>query len=139
MQAKRRLLARREQDPDLCGWPRDQHLQPGERVFGVELVQVVDHQLDRLLEPLQLRQKPLYHHRAREARRRTDPLDDLVAVRISEGVDHVKPEPLRVTLAALDGDPRDGLFDPRGPRPQQNGLPASRRCAHDHDGARSGG
>ena len=115
MQAQRRLLARREQDPDLCRWPRDQHLQPGERVFRVELVQVVDHQLDRLLEPLQLRQEPLYHHRAREARRRTDPLDHVVAGGVGEGVDHVKPEPLRVTLAALDGDPRDGLVGFRGP------------------------
>ncbi|HEX2311915.1 MAG TPA: hypothetical protein VHH91_14480 [Vicinamibacterales bacterium] len=115
VQAQGRLLARREQDPDLCGWPRDQHLQPGERVFRVELVQVVDHQLDRLLEPLQLRQEPLYHHRAREARRRTDPLDDVVAGGVGQGVDQVKPEPLRVTLAALDGDPRDSLVGFRGP------------------------
>ena len=54
MQAERRLLARREQDPDLCRRLGDQHLQPGERVFGVELVQVVDHQPERLLDPLQL-------------------------------------------------------------------------------------
>jgi hypothetical protein len=78
-------------------------------------VQVVDHELDRLREPLQLRQKPLYHHRAGEARRRTDPLEHVVAGGVGEGVDHVKPEPWRVTLAALDGDPCDGLFHPRGP------------------------
>ena len=115
VQAQGRLLACRKQDPDLCRWPRDQHLQPGERVFRVELVQVVDHQLDRLLEPLQLRQEPLYHHRAREARRRTDPLDHVIAGGVGQGVDHVKPEPLRVTLAALDGDPRDSLVGFRGP------------------------
>ena len=60
-------------------------------------------------------QEPLYHHRAREARRRADPLDHVVAGGVGEGVDHVKPEPLRVTLAALDGDPRDSLVGFRGP------------------------
>ena len=70
-------------------------------------MQVVDHQHERLLELLELVQEPLYHHRASEARRRADPLDDVVAGGVGQGVDHVKPEPLRVTLAALDGDPRD--------------------------------
>jgi hypothetical protein len=55
MQAQGRLLARREQEPELCRHPRDQQLQPVERVLGVELVQVVDHQVDRLRELLQLR------------------------------------------------------------------------------------
>jgi hypothetical protein len=126
VQAERRLLPCREYDRQLCGQSCEQHLKPRERVFGVKLVQVVDHQRERLLEPLELIQEALYHHCAREARHRADPLDDLVAGRISECVDHVKPEPLRVTLAALDGDPPDGLSDPRGPRPQQHGLPASR-------------
>jgi hypothetical protein len=79
------------------------------------LVQVVDHQLERPLDPLQLVQEPLYYHRAREARRRADPLDHVVAGGVGEGVDHVKPEPLRVTLAALDGDPRDSVVGCRGP------------------------
>ena len=115
VQAERRLLARREQDPQLCRQPRQQHLQPGERVFGVELVQVVDHQLERLLEPLELGQEPLDHHRACEARRRADPLDDLVAGRVGERLDQVNPEPLRVTFVALDRDPGDGLVPLRGP------------------------
>jgi hypothetical protein len=51
----------------------------------------------------------------------------------------VKPEPLRVTLAALDGHPRDSLVDLRGSRPQQNGLPASRGWADERDSTRSGG
>ena len=67
MQAERRLLACREHDPQPCRQPREQHLQPGERVVGVELVQVVDHQLERLLEPLELGQESLDHHRACEA------------------------------------------------------------------------
>ena len=115
MQAERRLLARREQDPDLGRRLGDQHLEPGERVFGVELVQVVDHQMERLLDLLELVQQPLYHHRASEVRRRADPLDHVFAGGVGEGVDHLKPEPLRVTLAALDGDPRDTLFGFRGP------------------------
>ena len=90
VQAERRLLACREHDPQPCRQPPEQHLQPRERVAGVELVQVVDHQRERLLEPLELRQESLHHHRACELRRRADPLDDLVAGRIGERVDHVQ-------------------------------------------------
>ena len=90
VQAERRLLARREHDAQLRRQPREQQLQPGQRVVGVELVQVVDHQHERLLEPLELGQQPLDHRRAREARRRADPLDDLVAGRIGERVDQVR-------------------------------------------------
>ena len=124
MQAERRLLARREHDPQLRRQPREQQLQPGERVFGVELVQVVDHQHERLLEPLELRQEPLDHHRAREARRRADPLDHLVAGGVGERVDQMKPEPLRVTFAALDRDPGDGLVE--FPRPMSAAERSSR-------------
>ena len=102
-------------------------------------MQVVDHQQDVLLQPLQLRQEPLYHRRARETRRRTYPLDDLVAGGVGQGVDQMEAKPLRVTLAALDRDPRDGFIDPRGPRPEQDGLPASCRCADERDGAGRGG
>jgi hypothetical protein len=63
----------------------------------------------------------------------------VVAGRVGQGVDHVKPKPLRVTLTALDGHPRDNLFDLRGPRPQKDGLPASCGCAGERDGSRSGG
>ena len=73
-------------------------------------MKIVDHQLERLLEPLELAQQPLDDRRAGEARRRTDPLDDLVAGRIGERVDQGKPELLCVTLAALDRHPGDGLI-----------------------------
>ena len=79
MQAQGRLLARREHDPQLWRWPGDQHLQPGERFFRVELVHVVDHQHERLLELIELGQEHLYHRCARETRHRTDPLDHVVA------------------------------------------------------------
>jgi hypothetical protein len=74
-------------------------------------VQVVDHQLDRLLEQLQLPEESLRHHGAREARRRADPLDRVVAGGVGQAVDQTQPEPLRVPLAALGRDPRDGLAD----------------------------
>ena len=138
VQAERRLLAGREHDPQLCRQPREQHLQPGERVVGVELVQVIDHQVERLLEPLELAEESLDHRRAREARRRADPLDDVVAGRIGERVDHVEPEPLRVTLATLDGDPGDGRVRVRGPGAQEHGLPAPGRRADERHRARSG-
>jgi hypothetical protein len=136
VQAERRLLPRHQHDPQRLRQPREQHLQPSERVLRVEFMQVVDHHLDRLLQPLQLRQEPLYHDGPGEARCRTDPLDHVVAGGDGQGVDHLKAKPLRVVLTALDRDPRDGLFDRRGPRPQQNGLPAPRRCADERDGAR---
>jgi hypothetical protein len=100
-------------------------------------VRVVDDKHERLLEFIELGQKPLCHHRAREPRRRTDPLNRVVAGGVGEGVYHLKPESLRVAQAALDGDPRYGLFRPRGPRAQQHGLPASRGCADERDGTRS--
>ncbi len=138
VQAERRLLACREHDPQPCRQPPEQHLQPLERVAGVKLVQVVDHQRERLLEPLELRQESLQHHRACELRRRADPLDDLIAGRIGDRADHVKPEPLRITLAALDRDPGDGRVRLRGPRAQQNALPASGRGTDEGHAARSG-
>ena len=78
-------------------------------------MEIVDHQLERLLEPLELGQQPLDDDRAGEARRRADPLDDLVAGRIGERVDQGEPEPLRVAFAALDRDPGDGLVRPGCP------------------------
>jgi hypothetical protein len=115
VQAQRRLLACREHDPQPCRQPREQHLQPGHRVPGVKLVQVVDHQLERALEPPKLGQESLDDHRACEARRRADPLDDLVAGRIGECIHHLKQESLRITLAALDRDPSDRRIRVRGP------------------------
>jgi hypothetical protein len=100
-------------------------------------VQVVDHQHERLLEPLELRQELLHHHRACELRRRADPLDDLIPGRIGDLVDDVKPEPLRIALAGLDRDPGDGRVHVRDPRAQQNGLPAPSRCTDENHGARS--
>jgi hypothetical protein len=109
------LVARRECNAELCRQPREQHLEPCERVFGGELMQVVENQVEWLAEPLELRQQSLDHDRAGEARCRAHPLDHLAAGRLGEGVDHAQPEPLRVTFAALDRDPRDGRLGLRGP------------------------
>ena len=100
-------------------------------------MEIVDHQLERLLEPLELGQQPLDDRRAGEARCRTDPLDDLVAGRIGERVDQREPEPLRVALAALDRDPGDGLVRLGRPRAEENGLPAARGRTHERHGTRS--
>jgi hypothetical protein len=64
MQAERRLLASREHDPQLSRHPCEQQLQPGQRVLGAELVEIVDDQVERLLEPLELGQQPLDDRRA---------------------------------------------------------------------------
>ena len=101
-------------------------------------MQVVDDEHERLLEPLQLGQQSLDHRGAGEARRRADPLDDLVAGRAGERVDEVEPEPLRVTFLAIDRDPGHGLVRLRRPIAQKNRLPASRGCADERHRARSG-
>ena len=137
MQAERRLLASREQDPQLSRHPRQQQLQPGECVLGAELVEIVDHQPERLLEPLELGQQPLDHHRAGEQRRRADPLDDLVAGRIGERVDQREPEALRVALAALDRDPGDALVRLGRPQAEEDGLPAASGRTDERHGTRS--
>ena len=64
VQAERRLLAGREHDPQSCREARDQHLQPCERVVGGELVQVIDHQVQRILEPVELAEESLHDRRA---------------------------------------------------------------------------
>ena len=113
MQAER-LLARREQDPDLCRrWVISISSQASASSESSSCRSSITSRAAPRSAPAA--QEPLYHHRAREARRRADPLDHVVAGGVGEGVDHVKPEPLRVTLAALDGDPRDSLVGFRGP------------------------
>ena len=138
VQAQRRVLARRQHHAELRRQSRQQQLEPGTRIARVELVQVVDHEHDRLVELLELVEEPLDHSCAREARRGADALDDVVADRIGERVDQVQPEPLRVTFVALDRNPRHGVGQLRGPRAQQHGLPAPRRCADQCHGARTG-
>ena len=101
-------------------------------------MQVVDHHLERVLEPLELRQESLDHHRACEPRRRAHALDDLVAGRVGQRLDQLNPEPLRVTFVAVDRDPGEDLVALRGPRAQQDGLPASGRGTHERDRARGG-
>jgi hypothetical protein len=54
MQTHGWLLACREHHPQLRRQPCEEQLQPGERVFRVELVHVVDHQHERLLEFIEL-------------------------------------------------------------------------------------
>jgi len=115
VQAERRLLARREHEVQPARQPREQQLQPGQGVRGVELMQVVDHEIERLREPLELGQQPLDHRRARKAGRRADPLDDLVAGRIRDRIDQLQPESLRVPFTALDRDPRHGRIRLRRP------------------------
>ena len=102
-------------------------------------MQVVDHQRERLVEPLELAQESLHHQRACELRYRADPLDELVASRIGECVDELEDH-----NRCASRSPRStvtqatGFVRLRGPRAQQNGLAASRRRTDERHGAGSG-
>ena len=132
MQPELRVVAGRQHDAEQRGPAGEQALELRERLGRAQLVQVVDHQHDRLVPA----------SRAAETRRSTtaspsksgvgvELLDEPVRTRrrrrscSTDG----EPEPLRVSLAALDRHPGDvvgeaGMLDPR---PKQDGLAAPGR------------
>jgi len=122
-----------EHEPQPVRRAHHQQLQLAQRLGGGQLVHVVDHQPDPVLQPRQVFQQPL---------------DDCPAVQVRRGgqrphqrgcgrgrpqrVGHRDPEPLRITLLALHRHPggapgQDSLADPR---PQQERLPAPGRRRH---------
>ena len=140
MQPEPGLLPRGEHQRQPRRQPGDEPLEPRLRIGRAELVQVVDHEHDRLVQRPQLRQQPLHHHLALKGGRRADALHEPRAAHgTGERLDDRQPEPLRVALPALDGRPRHAApADGIGPRAQERGLAAARRRAHHDDAARTG-
>ena len=140
MQPQRGVLARGQHHPQLRGQLRQEKLEPLQRFSGAQLVQIVDHQHDRLLERVQVGPQPLDDREAAERRRGLDPLHERVrADNTGERVDDRQPEALRIALPAFHRDPDDPIGRPRrlDPGSQQHGLAAPRGRAHEDHLARA--
>ena len=120
MQPELRVAARREHDPEQTRPLSQQCLELGERLRRGELVQVVDHQHNRLLQRLELGTQTLDHRGSFELGRRREPLhESLGADRGAQLLDQRKPETLRILLAPLHRHPG-------GPIAQASTVSASR-------------
>ena len=133
MHVQVRLGAARQHDPQAGGPPGDEQLQPPQRLRRLQLVQIIDHQHQRLFDRTKVLQHPLDHGLAAKPGCRADPLDG-AADSPRERVDHRQPEVLRVSFARLDRDPRRPLRDPAvlEPRAHQHRLAAARGSADEN-------
>ena len=110
--------------------PREQELQLRLRIRRDQLVQVVDHEHDRLIERLELRDQAPHQPFAVELRRRRELLHEPVpADRGTQLLDDRQPEALGVAFVALHRHPGRSCAEPRfiDPRAKQHGLPAAGR------------
>ena len=133
VQPQPQVMSGGKHEPQPVRRAHHQQLQLAQRLGGGQLVHVVDHQPDPVLQPRQVFEQPL---------------DDCPAIQVRRGgqrphqrgsgrgrpqrVGHRDPEPLRITLLALHRHPggapgQDSLADPR---PQQERLPAPGRRRH---------
>ena len=141
MEAELWVSSRRQHHAQRRRDPGEEALQQPQRVGRAQLVEVVDHQHDGLLEPVEAGQQRLDDAVPAEGRGRADALDQALLVhRAGQRIDHRQPEVLRVLLVALDRHPGDGIARGAGPhpRPQQHRLAAARRGAEQDHLAASG-
>ncbi len=138
MEPELRLLAACQHHPELGRHAGEKVLKAPEPLGRVELVQIVDHEHEPPLERFQVGEQALDQRLAAESRRRGDPLDEVLAVRIGERVDHREPEMLGILFAALDRNPGDRLIGarPLGPGAEQHRLAAAGRSADERHPAR---
>ena len=139
MQSQPGSPAREQYDAQVRGRLSQEALERGQRVVRLQLVQIVDDQQGRLVDPLQGPQQPLDQRLAARLRRPVDPAR--IAVRDPvERIDDGGPEPLPIALLVRDGRPRRTLRQARvrDPGAQQPGLPAPGRRGHDRHAAGCG-
>ncbi len=107
----------------------------------VQLVEVVEHQPQRLVEAAEVLEQALDEVARVELATRGE-RSDHVRSRAggAERADHGQPEPLRIALPPTDGDPCHPVLDVRFGHPgsQQRRLAAARRSGYERD-ARAGG
>jgi hypothetical protein len=139
-QAKRRIGAAGQHDAQLGRPVIEQEPDRGLHGVRVDQVVVVEHQQ-------RIRQVRIGHdivdqradqrvvgRRCRGARQRAQPLGHARAYRI-QGGQHVPPEPHRVVVAPVEGQPGDGLSHAPDPLRQQDRLAVTRRGGHQHQPA----
>ena len=115
MHVQVRLRAARQHDPQAGGTPGDEQLQPRQRLRRLQLVQVVDHEHQRLFERTKVLQQPFDHRLAAKPGSRAERLDGAAESR-RERVGHREPEVLRVSFAAARPRPTPCARRPRCPR-----------------------
>jgi hypothetical protein len=138
MEPDRRVVAGREDDPQARRPASEEALQLAVCLCGGELVEVVDHEHDLVVEPVKLGDEPVDERLAVELRGRGAWLDQLFGVRDgAERIDDLEPEALQIELAAIDGHPRGPGREALGgdPRPQEDSLSAPRRRRNQRDGS----
>jgi hypothetical protein len=93
-------------------------------------MQIVDHQHGGLLERRELGNQLLGNRRYRQLGAGCDVLDNPVqSLDFAQPLDDQEPEPLRISLTTVDGNPRHtaGESSMLDPRPKQDGFAASGR------------
>ena len=126
VQAQPEVVAAGDHEAKLGRRAHQEQLELAQRLWRAQLVQVVDHEPDTVLERRQVLQQPLDDPSAVEGRRRREsPHGGRGA---AERVDHRDPEPLRVALLVPDRHPRHCVREPRvsDPRPDEQCLAAPR-------------
>ena len=126
VQAQPEVVAAGDHESKLGRRAHQEQLELAQRLWRAQLVQVVDHEPDTVLERRQVLQQPLDDPSAVEGRRRREsPHGGRGA---AERVDHRDPEPLRVALLVPDRHPRHRVREPRvaDPRPDEQCLAAPR-------------
>ena len=123
----------RQHKPQLRRRPQQQQLQLPQRLRRTQLMHIINHQPEPLLQSRQVLQQPLHDRPPVQIRRRRQlPHQPRPLGRLPQRAQHRQPEPLRITLAMCHRHPRGALREIRlaDPGPQQDGLAAPRRRRH---------
>jgi hypothetical protein len=103
-------MAGGEHEPQPCGRAHHQQFQLAERLGRAQLVHVVDHQPDPVLEPAEIGQQPLDDRPAIQiGSRRQRPYQLRPGGRVPQRAEYRQPEPLPVAFLALHRHPRNPL------------------------------
>ena len=140
VQPQPHVMPGRQHEPQLRRGPHHQQLQLAQRLVRAQLVHVVDHQPQPVLQRCQVRQQPLHDRPPVQIRRRRQRLyQRRPRTRLAQRGEHRQPQPLRIALTKPDRHPPRALGQARltDPGSQQDRLAAARRRRHHgHPGRR---
>ena len=133
VQAQPHVVPGGQHEPQLRRGPHQQQLQLPQRLRRAQLMHVIDHQPEPVIQCRQVLQQPFHDRPPVQIRRRRQlPHQPRARRRPAQRAQHRQPEPLRITLATCHRHPRGALREIRlgDPGPQQDRLPAPRRRRH---------